>query len=149
MKTTKEEYSQMVKKASPNSRLVKNCRWAFFVGGTICLIGEFLYKFYKNMGFIDSDSRLMASISLVALSAIFTAMGWYGRIAKKAGAGTLVPITGFANRVVSPAMEFRSEGLITGTAAKMFIISGPVIVYGVLASVIYGLVLYFKGLWGL
>ncbi len=149
MKTTKEEYSQMVKKASPNSRLVKNCRWAFFVGGLICLIGELLHRFYTNMGIVESDSRLLASISLVALSAIFTAMGWYGRIAKKAGAGTLVPITGFANRVVSPAMEFRSEGLITGTAAKMFIISGPVIVYGVLASVIYGLILYFKGLWGL
>ncbi len=149
MKITKEEYSRMVKKASPNSRLAKNCRWAFCVGGGICVLGEALYNFYKVLGFIMSDARLMASITLVALSAIFTGLGWYGRLAKKAGAGTLVPITGFANRVVSPAMEFRAEGLITGTAAKMFIISGPVIVFGVLATVIYGLVLYFKMLWGL
>lgn len=148
MKTSKQEYSQMVKKASPNSALLKNCRWAFCVGGGICVIGELLYEFYMNMGFIISDARLMSSISLVALSAIFTGLGWYGRLAKKAGAGTLIPITGFANAVVSPAMEFRAEGLITGVGAKMFIIAGPVIVYGILASVIYGLILYFKGVLG-
>lgn len=138
----------MVKKASPGSRLLKNCLWAFAVGGLICVLGERLYKFYMNMGFIMSDARLMASISLVALSAITTGLGWYGRLAKKAGAGTLVPITGFANAVVSPAMEFRAEGLITGTASKMFIIAGPVIVYGILASVVYGLILYFKTVLG-
>ncbi len=149
MKTTKQEYSQMVKKASPNSALLKNCIWAFCVGGAICVLGEWLYNFYKIMGFIISDTRLMASITLVALSALFTGLGWYGRLAKKAGAGTLVPITGFANRVVSPAMEFRAEGLITGTGAKMFIIAGPVIVYGVLATVVYGLILYFKSMWGI
>ena len=143
MKTRKEEYSRMVKKASPNSRLVKNCRWAFVVGGGICLIGEVLYKFYKNMNFINSDARLMASITLVGLSALFTALGWYGKLAKKAGAGTLVPITGFANAVVSLAMEFRAEGFITGVGAKMFIIAGPVIVYGILATVVYGIVLHF------
>ena len=106
-------------------------------------MGELLYGFYRNMNFINSDARLMSSITLVGLSAFFTGLGWYGRLAKKAGAGTLVPITGFANAVVSPAMEFRSEGLITGVGAKMFIIAGPVIVYGVLASVVYGVVLYF------
>ncbi len=149
MKTTKQEYSKMVQKASPNSRLLKNCRWAFCVGGLICVLGEWLYNFYKIMNFTISDARLMASITLVALSAILTGMGRYGRLAKKAGAGTLVPITGFANRVVSPAMEFKAEGLITGTGAKMFIIAGPVIVYGVLTSVVYGLILYFKMIWGL
>lgn len=143
MKTQKEEYGRMVKKASPNSRLVKNCLWAFVVGGGICLVGEVLYEFYRTMYFINSDARLMASITLVALSALFTALGWYGKLAKKAGAGTLVPITGFANAVVSPAMEFRAEGFITGVGAKMFIIAGPVIVYGVLSTVIYGIILFF------
>ena len=143
MKTTRNEYSDMVKKASPNSPLAINCLWAFVVGGSICVLGELLYVFYRNMNFINSDARLMSSITLVGLSALFTGLGWYGRLAKKAGAGTLVPITGFANAVVSPAMEFRSEGLITGVGAKMFIIAGPVIVYGVLASVVYGVVLYF------
>lgn len=143
MKITRNEYSDMVKKASPNSPLAINCLWAFVVGGSICVLGELLYGFYRNMNFINSDARLMSSITLVGLSAFFTGLGWYGRLAKKAGAGTLVPITGFANAVVSPAMEFRSEGLITGVGAKMFIIAGPVIVYGVLASVVYGVVLYF------
>lgn len=143
MKVNKDEYSQMVKKASPDSHLVKNCLWAFVVGGGICVLGEALFNFYKNMGFIISDARLLSSITLVALSALLTGLGWYGKIAKKAGAGTLVPITGFANAVVSPAMEFKAEGLITGVGAKMFIIAGPVIVYGVLADVVYGIILYF------
>ena len=143
MKTKKDEYSGMVKKASPNSQLAKNCIWAFVVGGSICLLGEILYDFYCRAYFITSDARLMASITLVGLSALFTALGWYGKLAKKAGAGTLVPITGFANAVVSPAMEFKAEGFITGVGAKMFIIAGPVIVYGVLATVVYGIILHF------
>ena len=143
MKTKKDEYSGMVKKASPNSQLTKNCIWAFVVGGSICLLGEILYDFYRRAYFITSDARLMASITLVGLSALFTALGWYGKLAKKAGAGTLVPITGFANAVVSPAMEFKAEGFITGVGAKMFIIAGPVIVYGVLATVVYGIILHF------
>ena len=98
---------------------------------------------YRKMYFINSDARLMASVTLVGLSALFTALGWYGKLAKKAGAGTLVPITGFANAVVSPAMEFKAEGFITGVGAKMFIIAGPVIVYGVLATVVYGIILCF------
>ena len=140
MKTKKEEYTRMVQKASPNSRLIKNCRWAFVTGGSICTLGEILYEFYRNMNFINSDARLMSSITLVGLSALFTALGWYGRLAKKAGAGTLVPITGFANAVVSPAIEFKSEGWILGLGAKMFTIPGPVIVYGTVASVIYGVI---------
>lgn len=143
MKTQKEEYTRMVRKASPNSSLGRNCLWAFGVGGGICFLGEVLYQFYRTKNFINSDARLMASITLVALSRAFTAAGWYGKLAKKAGAGTLVPITGFANAVVSPAMEFRAEGFITGVGAKMFIIAGPVIVYGVLATVVYGIILHF------
>ena len=99
--------------------------------------------FYKSRGFIISDARLLASVTLVAISAFLTATGKYGKLAKRAGAGTLVPITGFANAVVSPAMEFKAEGMITGVGAKMFIIAGPVIVYGAAASIIYGLFLYF------
>ena len=142
MKTKKDEYSGMVKKASPNSQLAKNCIWAFVVGGSICLLGEILYDFYRRAYFITSDARLMASITLVGLSALFTALGWYGKLAKKAGAGTLVPITGFANAVVSPAMEFKAEGFITGVGAKMFVVAGPVLVYGVTASVIYGIIYF-------
>lgn len=140
MKIRKKEYSQMVKKASPNSRLAKNCIWAFIVGGSICLLGELLYNMYRKMYFINSDARLMASVTLVGLSAMFTALGWYGKLAKKAGAGTLVPITGFANSIASPAIEFKTEGMILGVGAKIFQIAGPVIVYGVSASVVYGII---------
>ena len=143
LKITKDEYSKLVQDTSPKSKLLVNCIWEFCVGGAICVLGEALAALYKNWGFINSDSRLMASITLVALSALFTSLGWYQKLAKRAGAGTLVPITGFANAVVSPAIEFKAEGFITGVGAKMFIIAGPVIVYGVLASVVYGLILYF------
>lgn len=143
MDVSKKEYAKMAEKRSPGSHIVKNCLWAFFVGGEICMIGEVLYDFYRYRGFILSDARLLASITLVGLSAVLTALGLYGKLAKRAGAGTLVPITGFANAVVSPAMEFKAEGFITGVGAKMFIIAGPVIVYGVLADMIYGVILYF------
>lgn len=143
MKTDKNKYSKMVKERSPGSHVAKNCRWAFCIGGAICVLGEALYAFYKSRGFIISDARLLASVTLVAISAFLTATGKYGKLAKRAGAGTLVPITGFANAVVSPAMEFKAEGMITGVGAKMFIIAGPVIVYGAAASIIYGLFLYF------
>lgn len=139
----------MVKHSSPKSRVVHNCIWAFFVGGTICFAGEVLVKVYTaNFNFSLGDARQLASITLVAVSALLTALGWYNRIARRAGAGTLVPITGFANAVVSPAIEFKAEGFITGVACKMFIIAGPVIVYGTLASVIYGAVLFVKARYG-
>ena len=149
MRTNKKQYDRMVKDASPRSRVIRNCIWAFFVGGSFCFVGEVLINAYKEAAFTVGDARLLASVTLVGLSAILTAAGWYGRLAKRAGAGTLVPITGFANAVVSPAIEFRSEGLITGVACKMFIIAGPVIVYGTLASVIYGIILFVKGRYGL
>ena len=139
----------MVKNSAPRSKVLNNCIWAFCVGGTICFVGEVLTNVYTSLYFSTGDARLLTSVTLVGLSALLTAAGWYGRIAKRAGAGTLVPITGFANAVVSPAIEFRSEGLINGVACKMFIIAGPVIVYGTLASVVYGIILFVKGRYGL
>lgn len=135
----------MVSKTAPKSKLLHNCIWAFFVGGAFCVLGEGLIFLYSKFNFTMGDARLLTSVTLVAISAIMTALGWYHKLAKKAGAGTLVPITGFANAVVSPAIEFKAEGLIAGVGAKMFIIAGPVIVYGVLASVVYGIILYVMG----
>ena len=141
MKLDPKEYDKMVRRASPPSPVVQDCLWAFFVGGAICCAGEGLGTLYRALGFTLTDAGTLTSATLVALSGLFTALGWYQKLAAKAGAGTLVPITGFANAVVSPAIEFRSEGLVPGVGAKMFIIAGPVIVYGMLASVAWG-VLY-------
>ena len=149
MRTNKNQYDKMVRRASPPSKVLKNCIWAFFTGGAICFAGEVLTKAYIKAYFTVSDARTLTSITLVAVSAVLTAAGWYSRLAKRAGAGTLVPITGFANAVVSPAVEFRSEGYITGVASKMFIIAGPVIVYGIIASVVYGVWLYMKARFGI
>ncbi len=143
MKISKEEYDKLSRQVSPKSKLWTDCLWAFFVGGTICLIGEGLRAFYQTRGFILTDASALASVTLVVLSAILTSLGWYQKIASKAGAGTLVPITGFANAVVSPAIEYRVEGLVTGVGAKMFVIAGPVIVWGMMASVVWGVIYYF------
>lgn len=133
----------MVETVSPKSKIVKNCINAFAVGGFICVIGQALTDTYQyTLGTDIQNARCLTSISLIFLSALFTALSWYDNIAKFAGAGTLVPITGFANAVVSPAMEFKSEGCISGLAAKMFVIAGPVIVYGIVTSILYGLVLF-------
>lgn len=138
---SQQVYAQRVKAASPASPVVKDCALAFFSGGLVCTLGEFLCQSYQAMGLSLQDARASVSLSLIALSAFLTALGLYEKIAKHTGAGTLVPITGFANSVVSPAMEFRSEGVITGLGAKMFIVSGPVLVFGVAASAVYGAVL--------
>ena len=114
-----------------------------FVGGAICLLGEGLRTLYAALGFTLTDAGTLTSATLIGLSAFTTAMGWYQKLAAKAGAGTLVPITGFANAVVAPAIEFRNEGLVSGVGAKMFIIAGPVIVYGMLASVVWGVIYHF------
>lgn len=135
-----QKYAQHIKRASKPSPLFRDCLWAFLVGGAICTLGEGLYQIYLHIGYTVSDACMLSSASLVALSGVTTALGWYQKLAAKAGAGTLVPITGFANAVVSPAIEFKSEGLVTGTGAKMFLIAGPVIVYGMLASVAWGLI---------
>lgn len=141
-----EEYSAYVKKMSPNSKLLPNMLKAFLIGGLICSLGQAILNFWASMGLDKDASGSAASICLVFLGALLTGLGLYDDLAKHGGAGTLVPITGFANAVVSPALEFKTEGFITGTAAKMFIIAGPVIVYGISASVVYGLVLWLLSL---
>ena len=137
---TNEQYSQYISSISPKTQCGKNMLFAFLVGGSICTVGQAVLNFYTAQG-LDSDAAGSAvCITMIALGALLTGLGVYDKLANIAGAGTLVPITGFANAVVSPALEFKTEGYITGTAAKMFIISGPVIVYGLSASVVYGLV---------
>lgn len=139
---TKEEYEEYCKKKSPNSKLFSNTLKAFFVGGAICCLGQTIIQGLTACGLDPKTAGTWSSISLVFLGALFTGLGLYGKLAKFAGAGSLVPITGFANAVVSPALEFKTEGYITGTGAKMFIISGPVIVYGISSSIVYGIILW-------
>ena len=136
----------MVQKASPRSPVLKDCLFAFLFGGAVCTLGQGLADLFMLLGFTLQDARTFVSISLIFLSAALTACGVYDNIAKYAGAGTLVPITGFANSMVSPALEFKSEGFITGLGSKMFVVSGPVLVFGLSASVFYGVVLYVIGL---
>ena len=130
----------MVERASPNSKMWLNMLKAFLIGGIICLIGQGIFELFKAVGVNEDDVGTCVSVSLVFFSAVLTGTGLYPEIAKHGGAGTLVPITGFANAVVSPAVEFKTEGFILGVGAKMFTIAGPVIVYGVSASVVYGLI---------
>lgn len=143
MKLTPEEYDGLSKQARPKSKLLQDCLWAFGVGGAICLLGEILRQSYLAKGFTLTDASTMASVTLIVISAVTTSLGWYQRLAAKAGAGTLVPITGFANSVVSPAIEFKSEGYVPGVGAKMFLIAGPVIVYGLAASAVWGVIYCF------
>ena len=145
MKLKPREYARRVRRASPPSPLGKDCLWAFFVGGGICLLGEVLRQWYLAKGLEWELAGTLTSCTLVALSALFTTLGLYQKLAAKAGAGSLVPITGFANAVVSAAIEFKTEGRVLGTGAKMFTIAGPVIVYGTLAAVVYGVVLWGMG----
>ncbi len=133
----------MTKAASPNSPCVVNCLKAFLIGGTICTIGEVLKTVYAMKIEDEKTVGTLVSVTLIFLAAVLTGLGVFDKIAKHAGAGTLVPITGFANAVVSPALEFKTEGHILGTAVNMFSIAGPVIVYGTAASALYGVVYYF------
>lgn len=142
MNISKQEYGELTKKSSPNSKSYITIPSAFLVGGLICVIGQLLFALYRRMGMIPMDASTLVSITLVAASAVLTGLNVYDNIAKFGGAGTLVPITGFANAVVSPALEFKSEGFVLGLGAKLFIIAGPVIVYGVSASILYGAILF-------
>ena len=137
---TEQEYQKLVSQMAPKSLILKNCLWAFFIGGLICAIGQGILNLYTALGLDKEMSGMATSMTLVALSALLTGFSLYDNIAKHAGAGTLVPITGFANAVSSAAIEFKTEGFILGVGAKMFTIAGPVIVYGVSASVVYGLI---------
>lgn len=143
MKLNQVEYTHMLQKESPPSPLGRDMLKAGIIGGLICVIGEAVSSFYQARGLDTEMTAGATAITMVFLGALLTGLHLYDKLAKHAGAGTIVPITGFANAVVSPAMEFKSEGLILGMAAKLFIIAGPVLVYGISASVIYGLILYF------
>lgn len=138
-----QEFQEMVKLASPNSKVISNCIKAFLVGGAICCFGQFITNILSNYGFSRNDTGMYTSIILIFLSSLLTGLGIYSKIGKFAGAGSIVPITGFSNSVTSPALEFKKEGFILGLGAKIFIIAGPVILYGTLTSVIVGLIYYF------
>ncbi len=140
---TEKEYGKLVKNMVPKSPIVKDCINAFWIGGLICTVGQLIMNGYGALGLEKTDAGTATSMTLVALSALLTGFSLYDNIAKHAGAGTLVPITGFANAIAAPAIEFKTEGMILGTAAKMFTIAGPVIVYGLSASVVYGVIYYF------
>lgn len=142
MKISNKQYDEMVKKASPNSPIVLDCIKAFLIGGAICCFGQLLFYIFRKSGMNLDESRSLVSISLIIITAILTGIGVFDKIAKHAGAGTIVPITGFANSVVSPAMEFKSEGFIMGTGASIFKVAGPVILYGTTAASLYGLIYF-------
>ena len=136
----KQEYKALVSTKTPKSPIIKDCFFAFIFGGGICAFGELLKTLLKGCGLSEDEVSLGVSAILISITAILTGAGAFDKIAKLAGAGTAVPITGFANAVVSPAIEFKAEGFILGVGAKMFTIAGPVIVYGVVASVVYGII---------
>ena len=135
-----KEYGEIIKKLSPPSSKIKDFIWAYCVGGFICVIGQLFTELYSCLGLSEKQVRMAVPITLIFIAAVLTGLKLFDKIAKRAGAGTLVPITGFANAVVSPAIEFKSEGWVLGLGAKMFTIAGPVIVYGTAASVIYGII---------
>ena len=141
MDMTPQEYQAYVKRLSPKSPIFKDTAFAFCIGGAICALGQLIQTGFLSLGLEKADAGTATSICLIFLSALLTGLNLYNSIARFAGAGTLVPITGFANSIVAPALEFKREGLIPGTCAKMFTIAGPVIVYGTGASVVYGLLL--------
>ena len=135
-----DEYGKLAKKLSPPSPKIKDFIWAYCVGGFICVIGQLFTELYKSLGFEEKVVKMAVPVTLIFIAALLTGLKLFDKIAKRAGAGTLVPITGFANAVVSPAIEFKSEGFVLGVGANMFKIAGPVIVYGTVASVVYGLI---------
>ncbi|MBQ7037868.1 MAG: stage V sporulation protein AC [Clostridia bacterium] len=140
MKMTQKNYQAMAEKRAKGSPIFKDCILAFLAGGFLCAVAQIVIDLVSRTGMGEKDARLIGSLSLIFLSVLLTAFCVYDNVAKHAGAGVIVPITGFANSMASPAMEFKSEGLVLGTGAKMFSIAGPVIVYGVMSSVVYGVI---------
>ncbi len=140
MNITNNEYKKLYEAASPKSPKLKDFLWAFLVGGFICMVGQLLLELYLYLELGEKIAKTLVPVTLIFIAAVLTATHLFERIAKRAGAGTLVPITGFANAVVSPAIEFKSEGWVLGLGANMFKIAGPVIAYGTLASVLYGVI---------
>ena len=142
MNISNQEYGELAKRVSPPSAMAKTIPLAFVIGGAICVLGEALLNMYGALGLSQENAAALTSMSLIFLSVLFTGFKLYDRIAQHAGAGTLVPITGFANAIASPALDFKSEGFVLGLGAKMFTIAGPVIVYGISASIVYGIIYY-------
>ena len=142
MNMNNQEYNQYVSDRADPSPLWKDLLWAFFVGGTICAGGQGLTALYQSLGAGKDDAGTWTSVTLIFLASLLTGLGVFDNIAKRAGAGTLVPITGFSNAMVSPALEFKSEGFVTGTGAKLFTVAGPVLAYGISASAVYGVILW-------
>ncbi len=142
MSISKDEYSKMADKASPNSPILLNCVKAFLIGGLICTFGQLLNLIFQKAGLGENEIKIATPCIIIIITAILTGIGIFDKIARHAGAGTIVPITGFANSVVSPALEFKHEGMVLGTAAQMFSIAGPVLVYGIGSSVFYGVIIY-------
>lgn len=136
----KDQYKNYAKKFERKTPIFKNCCFAFLTGGSICTFGQFILNIVESFGITESKGRMIVSVSLIFLACLFTGIGIFDKIAKKAGAGTLVPITGFANAMCSPAIDNKAEGFILGVGAKMFVIAGPVIVYGTVASTVYGII---------
>ena len=141
MDMSNKDYDKFVQARAKKSPIVKNCFFAFLIGGAICTLGQAIMNGFLSLGLEKTDAGTATSVSLVALSALLTGLNLYNKLGRYGGAGTLVPITGFANAVVSPAIDFKTEGIVTGMAAKMFTVAGPVIVFGVTASVVYGVIL--------
>ncbi len=139
----KQKYQKLVEQVSPNSNILVNCLKAFVVGGLICSFGQFIINFTSNLGYTQDETALFASITLIFIAALLTGIGVYDDIGKFSGAGSLVPITGFSNSIVAPALEFKKEGFVFGVGSSMFIIAGPVILYGTVTSVIVGIIYYF------
>lgn len=141
MRITNQDYDKLIRERATPSPMGKNLVWAFLVGGSICAIGQGLSNAYQSLGLDQEQAGIAVSITLIFAAALLTGLGIFDDLAKRAGAGTLIPITGFANAMVSPALEFKSEGLITGTAVKLFTVAGPVLVFGISTSVFYGAIL--------
>lgn len=138
-----KEYDRLVKEASPNSPLFKNCLRVFVSGGFICCIGQLLMNIFSSYGIVAESRNMLVSVILIGLASFLTGLGWYSKIGKFCGAGSIVPITGFSNSVTAPAIEFKKEGFILGLGAKIFTVAGPVILYGTLTSIVVGVIYYF------
>ncbi len=146
MNIEKKVYKKFADAHAPSSPVVKDCLWAFFVGGLICTLGQLLLLLYREVaGMAEKDAGTLCSVTLIFIAALLSGLGWFERIAKRAGGGTLVPITGFANSVVSPAIDSKAEGLILGVGAKIFTVAGPVLLYGTLAGAVFGVIYFIIG----
>ena len=144
MDMSNKEYQEYVKRKAPSSPILKDTALAFLIGGAICTLGQAIMNFFLSRGMAQADASTATTIVLIGLSVLFTGLNLYNKLARFGGAGTLVPVTGFANAVASPAIDFKTEGFVTGMAAKMFTVAGPVITYGISASAVYGLICWIK-----